>query len=156
MYKRQPLTTGQAPPPPPRPKQFSDVLNTGLDEATQFPLCVTQAGLAQVLETLRRRLSRTLTLSLGAGASAALINAPAVGEEVVIQPVATVALIDGLERNDRSTLTLSANLTPFVDIRTGLVDDRAGATATLVDQITPTLTFRLMANALQSVPFPAI
>jgi hypothetical protein len=36
------------------------------------------------------------------------------------------------------------------------VDDRAGATATLVDQITPTLTFRLMANALQSVPFPAI
>jgi hypothetical protein len=150
-----PLATspGQAPTPP--STQFSGVLNAGLDEATQSPFCVTRAGVAQVLETLRHRISPTLSLSLGAGVSAALMQAPDLGEELVIQPAGTVTLIDGLGRNDTSTLTLSANVTPFVDSRTGLVDDRAGTTATLVDQLTPTLTFRFTASALQSIPFPA-
>ncbi|MGO9838158.1 MAG: hypothetical protein ACLP1X_28585 [Polyangiaceae bacterium] len=149
-----PLTTAAPALPPSR--QFSDAVNAAIDEAVQSPLCVTRAGVAQVTETLRHRFSSTLSLSLGVGASAALVQAPAAGEELVIQPVGTVTLLDGLGRNDTRTLTVSANVTPFVDIRTGLVDDRAGATATLVEQVAPTITLRCTASALQSIPFPTI
>jgi hypothetical protein len=117
------------------------------------PFCVERTPLVQVQESLRHQLSATMTLTIGVGAAASVVRTLTL-EELVIQPIAVVALSDRFGTLGASTFTLSAQLGTVVDIRTGLPSYNVQTTAALADWVAPTIMLGLTAGLVQTVPYP--
>jgi hypothetical protein len=117
------------------------------------PLCVERTPIVQVQESLRHQLSATLTLTIGVGAAASVVRTLTM-EELVIEPIGVVAVSDRFGTLGASTFTLSAQLAPVVDIRTGLPTYNVQTTAALVDWVEPTIMLGLTAGLVQTVPYP--
>jgi hypothetical protein len=119
--------------------------------------CKLESPILQLQEIWRHQVSPTAAVSLGAGAAALeeqeILSPTLVRNVAEIQPIASVILNDQLDRGGTSVLALSAQLAPFVDVRTGLSSDRVQLSASLLDQFTPTALATLTASLLQSTPF---
>jgi hypothetical protein len=117
---------------------------------TQF--CNEQVSIVQLQETLRHQLSPTSTLSLGAGAAASRVQVPR--DELVIQPVVGGTFSDRFGHRGANVFSLSTQLAPVVDIRTGIPSERVQTAASLSEPIAPYSTVSVTAGWLQSVPVP--
>ncbi len=116
--------------------------------------CDTYSPIGQVEETFRHQLSRRESLSIGAGAGAAVEPTPTGGRELAILPVGGVVYSETLRPKGPDSLSLAAQLAPQVDIRTGLASDRIQLLAFLSRQIDPKVTLTVTAGFLRSIPFP--
>jgi hypothetical protein len=96
--------------------------------------CDPQGQIGEVTEGWRRALSRTTTVSIGAGVSVAQVRFQDAqdGFDTVVFPTAT-ASAQYLRRVEDNTRVVRFDFAaaPFVDLRTGLVDERAQALGTL-------------------------
>lgn len=130
-------------------------LVVGLQTQESGLLCHTQAWTGQIQETVRHQLNPTMSLFIGAGVGVAAAQTPSsqtlVENELIVLPVASVALNDRFGSQGASNLVLSAQLAPFTDIRTGLPSDRLQVGASLSDRLTPTVLATATAGLLQSV-----
>jgi hypothetical protein len=115
--------------------------------------CRERTFLAQAQETLRHQLSASATLSAGLGVAATRTTEQANGQDVlVIDPVGIVAFTQRLSQNRAANLTLSAQLSPFVDILTGIPSERAQLSAVLADPVSASVLVTFTANATKSAP----
>ncbi|HXN31890.1 MAG TPA: hypothetical protein VN894_08515, partial [Polyangiaceae bacterium] len=125
---------------------------------TMSGICHERADDARLDETLRRRLWRTTTLSLGGGLALYDIDAPGTypfrGRTVatIIYPVALATLAYRFGVRGTSTLSLSAELAPVVDDRTGLASERVQENVNLTDRIDRMLTLHFGVSGLETVP----
>jgi hypothetical protein len=117
------------------------------------PFCVERTPIVQVQESLRDQLSATTTLTVGVGAAASVVRTLTL-EELVIQPIGVAALSDRFGTLGASTFTLSAQLAPVVDLRTGLPSYNVQTTAALSDWVAPTIMLGLTAGLVQTVLYP--
>jgi hypothetical protein len=117
------------------------------------PFCVERTPIVQVQESLRDQLSATMTLTIGVGAAASVVRTLTV-EELVIEPTGVVAVSDRFGTLGASTFTLSAQLAPVIDIRTGLPTYNVQTSAALADWVAPTFMLGLTAGLAQTVPYP--
>ncbi len=70
----------------------------------------------------------------------------------MIEPVGVVALTQRLSADPAAIFTLSAQLSPMVDILTGIPSERAQLTAALADPISPHVLITFTANGMKSAP----
>src|ERR1700690_2226548 len=118
---------------------------------TMSGICHERVDAARLDETLRRRLSRTTTLSLGGGL--ALYDIDAYGTvATIIYPVALATLAYRFGVRGTRTLSLSAELAPIVDDRTGLASERVQENVNLTDRIDRMLTLHFGVSGLETVP----
>jgi hypothetical protein len=130
-----------------------DLTTSGLCPGAANLFCRERTLLFQLQETLRHELSAVTTLSAGAGVAATETTEATNGQEVVvIEPVGTVAFTQRLSANRAANLTLSAQLTPFVDILTGIPSERAQLSAAVADPVSSSVLLTFTANAMRSVP----
>src|SRR5262249_20293027 len=90
--------------------------------------CSPTAEVAEVTEAWRRRVTRTTEASIGAGASV-IAARPAPEDPFVNRMFPTAAASIQYARAGRapSVVRMSGQLAPFLDARTGIVDERAQA-----------------------------
>lgn len=107
----------------------SDLTSPNLPIAQQ--LCDPTGQIEQFSETWQRRISRTTELSLGAGAAFVQVRFQdtQAGFQTAEFPVAIAGLQYKATINEaKTTLRLDLALAPFVDLRSGVVDERAQIT----------------------------
>lgn len=117
---------------------------------TQLLLCSQEAAIGQLLETYRRRLSRTASISLGGGIAASLIETPQV-DEIVLQPVFNLVLSDTFGAHSADTVAISSGLAPQVDLFTGYPSYLFQATGRFTNRWSSKVTVGLSAAAIKSV-----
>jgi len=133
-------TSGPCPPVVPSPPQPAPIA-----------LCRERTLVFQLQETLRHQLSAAATLSASAGAAVSELVEHDNGQEIlVIQPVGVVALNQRLGANPAAVLTLSAQLSPTVDILTGIPSERAQLTATMANPILSSVLITFTLSAMKS------
>jgi hypothetical protein len=113
--------------------------------------CRNEAPITQLQAIFRRQLSRTTSLSAGAGAAVVEALTQAGQRELVIDPVASATAIEQLDRYGTDTLGLSIQLAPLVDIRTGLPSERVQATASLSTRVSDTVIVAASLGFLKSL-----
>jgi hypothetical protein len=126
--------------------------------------CRIEAPFISLEEAARRRLSETATVSVGAGASAAIIQSVN-GPAWAILPIADVRFVDQLGPaavggggmpagggGAANVLTLSATLAPAVDINTGQINNLVQVNATVTKEVAQHVFLTLGAGAMHSVP----
>ncbi len=123
------------------------------------PFCRTETPIAQIEETLRHQLSSAATLSVGAGLAVSVVQTLVTPTQVedrnlAILPVAGVIYSLQLNPTGTHSLLLSSQLSPNVDLFTGLLSERLQTLAALTDQVAPRVTLALTAGVLRSLPFP--
>jgi len=112
----------------------------------------------QVQETLRHRLSTTATISLNVGAAAAIqqLTTEKANETAwVILPTGGLTFTDrvgAIDNRDASTLTLSAQVGPVVDVNSGGLDNLVQTNAILKNPVAPNVFLSFTAGLLQSIP----
>lgn len=117
--------------------------------------CFEKSPILQAQETLRHQLSAASTLTLGAGASLSVLDVPTANvRETAILPVASASVSQRFGRRRTSTLTVSANLAPLVDFRTGLPGYRVQPNVALTQPATHKVSILVNVGVLKSVPFP--
>jgi len=122
-------------------------------------LCTPSDELAQGIERLRHTLSRTETLTVGAGAAiGAVREQPDVPYHVAYFPVAEALYTRQLERvgtqldREGSSLSVTARLAPYVDPLTGIVLNALLGNVSLVERLSPQLTLTVTVGASQNLP----
>jgi hypothetical protein len=146
----------------------SDVLETAVNaqhvDFTQTPcvpltgtinpaiLCEPDDAIAQAMERLRHTLSRTETLTVGAGAAVSEVREHSdVPYQTAYYPVGEAIYAAQLDRAG-SRLTLTARLAPYLDIRTGIVLNAMLGEVALVERLSPPLTFTMTLGGSQNLP----
>jgi hypothetical protein len=132
-------TRGQCPPP------IGD--STPAPAPTAF--CNEEAQVVQLEQTITHRLSSATLLSAGGGAALVLNHALNLHDTEYV-PTALVSLAS---QGVRSRVSLSAQLAPIPDLRTGLVNDRIESTATWTETLDAGSSLSLSTGVLRSVSF---
>ena len=115
-------------------------------------LCSPDDDLAQAMELLRHALSRSETVTVGAGAAVAAVREqPDTPHSVSYFPVAQVIYARQLDR-EGSRLTATARLAPYVDLRTGTVLNALLGDVTLAERLSPYLTLNVSFGGSQNLP----
>jgi hypothetical protein len=145
-------TTGACPPPVngPAPSTTPAAESIGLQAA--LPFCEEKTPTAQATESYRRALSRTATFGASGGVAASTALEPNGGEDLVIIPVAVATYAETLGRGGRDRLTVSVDLEPSVDIRTGLMSERLNSSAVVARPLSRIVSASVTVGWLQSVP----
>jgi hypothetical protein len=136
------------------PAAFTGPTPTSL---ASIPLCREDATATVLEELYQRGLSATERFSVGIGIAAATQQASgpepvAIPDELVLLPFAEGNFRYGM--GPTSTLSLSAQLQPLIDPRTGLPSERAQELVSLSNLVTSTLTIIGTFGAMQSIPIP--
>jgi hypothetical protein len=125
----------------------------GAESALTSPGCGPQdAESAQVTETFSHSLSRVSGVTATGGASAGTVITSTFAKKLAILPIAGASFF---ERLRSEACTLSAQLAPQVDLRTGLLTSRVQATVGVVETVSRELRISGSLGVLQSVPITA-
>jgi hypothetical protein len=123
----------------------------GVPPEAGVAFCRERVESVQLDETLRRRLSRTTILTLGAGAAVYDTDAPDLGvQETLLYPVALAQLSYHFGLKGTSELSLYAQLAPNVDPLTGLTAEYLQGSANLTDVFTSSRRLHLGLSALKT------
>jgi hypothetical protein len=117
--------------------------------------CTTDAPIAAAQETLRHQFSRASTLTVGAGLGGAIVTTTA-ARSGVASPVGSLAYVDRFGHDGLSTLNVTAQLMPMVDLVTGLPSERFGVDAGLNVAMPPTVNVLWTLGFLRSFPFACV
>jgi hypothetical protein len=115
------------------------------------PNCAERDILYELREVLHHSFSRTTTLDMGAGAAVYGVSVPGV-DETVLAPDVVASLSQRLGRRASSALLFSIVVSPVVDSRTGIADERLQATATWSQILPSNVTLSLTSGLLDSLP----
>ncbi len=130
----------------------TQVTMVGVPQEAGLVLCRERVESAQLDETLRRRLSRTTILTLGAGAAVYDTDATDLGvQETLLYPVALAQLSSHFGFKGTSELSLYAQLAPNVDPLTGLTAEYLQGSANLTDVLTSSRRLHLGVSALKTL-----
>jgi hypothetical protein len=123
---------------------------------TNGPTCRTETPVAGLSASYTHRLSvrSSLSVNAGAAASVALSSSQPPARELVIVPTGGASYTEVLE--GARTLTLSVQVSPMVDMRTGDFSNRVSASAVVSQRLAPGVTGSATASVLQSIDFPTI
>jgi hypothetical protein len=102
---------------------------------------------------VRHKFSRTGTFTVGVGVGATVAATQGLNELVIV-PTATASIGESLEERRATAYTLSATLSPTVDLRTGLPSTRISLSGVVSDRLTRTATLNVSGGLIQSLPFP--
>jgi hypothetical protein len=119
---------------------------------TEFCRTVVPAG--QILATLHRQLSPVTSFSLNAGGSVGVVENLDGSTEVAILPAGGATYTERFAGRGLTSLVLSAQVVPVIDILTGLPTTRFQAFATLSGPVKPKVQVSLTAAFLRSLPIP--
>jgi hypothetical protein len=115
------------------------------------PNCAERDILYELRETLHHSFSRTTTLDIGGGAAVYGVNVPGV-DETVLTPDFVASLSEHLGRRALNALLFSVVVSPVVDSRTGIADERLQAMATWSQMLPSNVTLSLTSGLLDSLP----
>jgi hypothetical protein len=135
-----------------------DTLTSGpctiVEPTSPNALCREEVPVVQVAEGLRHRISRTAMLGVDGGVAATVAPTPGLNELVIV-PTVRASLSDSWGLRGTSSYSVTAAMTPTVDIRTGLPSNRAQVNASYSELLMPRVTLNLTGGLAQSLPFPA-
>jgi hypothetical protein len=115
-------------------------------------LCQPSDQVAQGIERLRHALSRSETVTLGAGAAVSAIREHAdVAYHVAYYPVADAVYVRQLD-SAGSSVSVTARLAPYIDPRTGVVLNALIGDLSLVDRLSGPLTLNASVGGSQNLP----